>query len=243
MRVNAAVYSQRPGCSVMPAGLRQSGAALGILCSLAVSACSAYDPRYEFQPRPVEVVQSVPGEQDRAASVLVSVVGVRRRDKEQQTPAAVEVRMRVDNETDREVTLDPASLHLYAANLIPFPQPAVPAGALVAPPHGSGDLAAFFPFPDGKVPGPFDLGGLSLRWTLDVGDSAVTGSVTFSRTPDERGYYYEPVGLFGFGWGWPSYYYYGYPYYGYPYGPYRYGGQGRRTFGDRPDSSLRPKTR
>jgi hypothetical protein len=187
-----------------------------------LAGCSAYDSRYEFGPRPLEFGHSLPGMPDRAASVLLSVVGVRKRDAEAQLPASVEIRMRVDNQSSGEVRLDPAGLRLYAANLVPFPAPIAPAGVLVVAGGESGELTAYFPFPDSKVPGGFDLDGLGLRWTLELGSERSTGSVTFVRAErDAYGYDYGPAGVLGFGWGWPP------AYYGRPWG----GGHPDRTLG------------
>ena len=147
----------------------------------------------------------MPGLDDRAASVLVSVVGVRKRDVEQDIPSSVELRLRVDSATENEIRLYPSSVQLFAANLAAFPEPVVPGGELVVPPRGSGTMTAYFPFPDGKVPGPFDLEGVSARWTLDIGGRESTGNATFSRSSYDDGYY--PFG-FGFGFGvsnWSSY--------------------------------------
>jgi hypothetical protein len=160
-------------------------------------ACSAYDARYDFEPRPFELGHVLPGGADRAASVLVSVVGVRKRDPERQLPASVEIRLRVDSQSDDEVRLEPDALQLFAANLEAFPAPLVPDGALVVAGHGSGLLTAYFPFPDDEVPGTYDLGGLGLRWTLTIGGHPSTGNATFALREDQPREYY-PIGFFGF---------------------------------------------
>jgi hypothetical protein len=185
----------------------KSGASAALLAALLalIAGCSAYDSRYEFEPRPLEVGHLVAGREDRAASVLASVVGVHKRDVEQDIPSSVELRLRVDSATDDEIRLGPASVQLFAANLAAFPEPVVPGGELVVPPRGSGTLTAYFPFPDGKVPGPFDLEGVSARWKLDIGGRESTGNATFSRRSHDDGYY--PFG-FGFGFGvsnWSTY--------------------------------------
>jgi hypothetical protein len=167
-----------------------------------VGACSAYDTRYEFEPRPLEVGHVVPDKEDRVASVLVSVIGVRKRDTEQGIPASVELRLRVDSATDDEIRVPPASVQLFAANLEKFPDPVIPGGELVVPARGSGTMTAYFPFPDGKVPGAYDLEGVSVRWTLNVGGHDSTGNATFSRRLRDTGYY--PFGI-GFGFGVSSY--------------------------------------
>ena len=174
--------------------------ALPLLCG-----CSAYDTAYEFEPRPLEFAHVLPGAADRAASVLVTVVGVRKRDADQGIPASVELRLRVDSSTDPEITLDPSAVQLFAANLLEFPPPTSPEGPLAVPARGSGTLTVLFPFPDGKVPGGYDLEGLSARWTLMIADQPSTGNATFTRSSRDGGYY--PVGI-GFGFGISSYDYY-----------------------------------
>jgi hypothetical protein len=176
--------------------------ALVAVALVGVCACSAYDSRYQFDPRPNEIGLTVPGVEDRVASVLVSVLGVHKRDTEHDIPASVELRLRIDSMSDEEIGLDPAGLRLFAANLEEFPRPVVPGGPLAVAPHDSGTMTAYFPFPDGKVPGHYDLSGLSARWTLRIGERASTGNATFTRRTRDTDYY--PVGI-GFGWGWGYY--------------------------------------
>jgi hypothetical protein len=163
-----------------------------------LAACSAYDSRYEFEPRPFEVGHALAGSDDRFASVLVSAVGVHKRDVEHGIPASVELKIRVDSSADEAIRLDPGKIQLFAANLEQFPEPVVPDGPLVVEPNGSGTVTAYFPFPDGKIPGRYDLEGVSARWTLDVGERVSTGNATFTRSSGDDGYY--PVGV-GFGFG------------------------------------------
>ena len=193
-------------------------AVLAVACATALSAgCSAYDTRYEFEPRPLEYGHVLEGTADRAASTLVSVVGVRKRDADEGIVPSVELRLRVDNHTDQEVRLDPATLRLFAANLEPFPPPQGPAEPLVVAPRDTATLTVYFPFPDGRVPGPYDLAGLSARWTLEVGGQPSTGSATFVLHDDERGYY-----PFGFGFGFGTYFWDG-GYYGHGHGHHGHG--------------------
>ena len=67
--------------------------------------CSVYDSRYIFDPAPAEVASSGAGTADeQPARTLVSILGVRRPDKESDLPAGVDAR-------DEEVALVPASRH------------------------------------------------------------------------------------------------------------------------------------
>jgi len=192
-----------------------------------LSACSAYMSGYDFEPRPLEFAHVLPGAEDRAASVLVTVVGVRKRDAEQSIPASVELRIRVDNNSDMEARLEPADVQLFAANLAAFPPPVLPEGSPTVPPHGSSTIALYFPFPDDKVPGGYDLDGLSARWTLFVGDRPSTGNATFTRAYGDHGGY--PVG-FGLGIGFYDFYDDGYYHHGHCCGH----GGGGGGFGHRP---------
>lgn len=152
--------------------------------------CSVYDHRFDYQPGPLDVEAPVPGAADQQpVRVLVSLMGVRRAGSDVEMAATVEVRLRVENFSDTDVLIDPATFALFSADLQQFPAArAVPAEPLQLLPRQSAVITAYFPFPDGKIPGPYDLNGLNVRWTLYVGERPVTSSASFSRLPEA---YYE----------------------------------------------------
>lgn len=158
--------------------------------------CSVYDHRYEYQPGPKDVEAAVPGASDQQpVRVLVSVMGVRRPGSKVEMPASVEVRLRIENFSDSDVLIDPATFALFSSDLQQFPAPhSVPAEPLQLLPRQSAVVTSFFPFPEEKVPGGYDLNGLNVRWTLYIGERPVTSSASFSRLPEA---YYEryPVGI------------------------------------------------
>jgi hypothetical protein len=178
---------------------------LAASCSAGGCAGGPYDPHYLYEPRPAVVHMTVPGS-DAPARVLASVIGIRRPDAAAGEPAAVEVRFRVENESQRELLVDPLDLALVAGNLESFPAPAVePADARPIEGMGSATLEARFPFPGDDYPGPFDLSGLNLSWSLAAGGAVLHGSQTFSRVPEYDFYPYSwyPHTHFGvrFGYG------------------------------------------
>jgi hypothetical protein len=172
------------------------------LASVLLAGCNEYDRRYKFGPKPIEVGHELPGEaQGAVASAMVSVVGLRKRDRQANRPAAMEVRLRVENHGDVEATVAPGALQLFAGNLEPFPEPLVDSdGPVTVRPGGNATITAFFPFPGGKYPGTFDLDGLAVRWTVTVADVPITRTATFTRRRDYDYYptypvYYHPYGI------------------------------------------------
>ena len=165
------------------------GAVLTLLVAAGLAGgCSVYDSRYFFDPAPADVASARPGAEEAPARTLVSVLGVRRPDKESDLPAGVEVRLRVDNTSPYRVLFDSSTLVLFSAGLDRFPDPIRhPADPVDLGPGDSAVVDASFPFPDGRTPSDMDLSGLNVRWTLVIDGQPVTSSTGFSRQP--TGYY------------------------------------------------------
>jgi hypothetical protein len=151
-----------------------------------------YHWAYEYQPRPMAVsVVSPPASEAQPLHVLVTVIGVRT-DSAKEHPATVEVRLQLENATDEAAAIVPGSLELHSANLRPFDAPKLPEPRMLAAAPGQvAPFTVYFPFTGGDVPGGHDLNGLSLRWTVQLGEQTFTRSVTFTRREPPRPYYYR----------------------------------------------------
>jgi hypothetical protein len=158
---------------------------LGLLALLfPVTGCSTYRSGFDFQPRPLESA-ILPREGKGSARALVSVVGIRRRDKDAGRPEEVEVRLLLENRTDADIILELGSLLLVSGNLRPFDDPRIEGrGEGRIAPAASESYRLFFPVPppddEGRQP---DLDGLNLRLTVGFrgGEERVTVGATFSR--------------------------------------------------------------
>lgn len=170
--------------------------------ALLLGACSTYDSRYQFRPRPAEVRFEVPGAEDATVRTLASIIGVRNPDRDAGVPAQVEVRLRLEAPPAHEARLDLRSLRLLTGDLEPLPAPVLePDGTIVAPPGGAATATAYFPFPGDGSPADFDLAGLNLRWTVTIDGAEREGSATFERLRyrDDRSYGRVGIGV-GTGW-------------------------------------------
>jgi hypothetical protein len=173
--------------------------------ALLLCACQTYDSRFAFEPAPHGTTVTRKDNDEAAARVLASVVGVRRADSDTQRPREIETRVRVENVGQEPITFDPQSLVLVTADLVEL-QPTLvePPSIPEIPPGGDATVTAYFPVPGGG--GSYDartLAGLDMRWHLRIGARPVSGNSQFRMRADA---YYA------------SYYYYPYPsYYGYPY--------------------------
>jgi hypothetical protein len=179
---------------------RSAGAAILLVGLAALGGCAGtYDANYVFGPRPAEV--ALAGGDGAAVTggvrVLMTVVGVRRRSTEIEHPASIEVRVRVENDSDEVAWFDPASLRLLAADLEPLP-PAVtiPEIAVDVAPGAAALVDAFFPFPGGAYPGGYDLSGLNARLVIEHAGRSIAGTATFVRRFVVYRYGYGPY------WGW-----------------------------------------
>lgn len=173
--------------------------AMGVL-----SGCHGrYDDRFVYHPRPLTVETLAP-ERAEAGPVrsLVTVVGVRRRDREAELPASVHVRLRLDNTSEAVAEFDPHSIQLFGADVREFPPPILrPEEPLTLEPDDTVTVDAFFPMPGDKIPGEMDLGGLGVRWIVLVDGEEAPGSATFARR-ELPSHYYQPRGpRFHFGVG------------------------------------------
>ena len=185
---------------------RALGVVTGGLALLLLIGCTAYVGAYQYMPRPMlaEVPATQPG-QNPPLTVLASVIGVRRADKDQGIPESVHVRLRVENNGPGMVNFNPASLELTSGALIRFP-PALtrPVQTVAVVPAQAAVFDAYFPFPAGQSYDTTDLGALQLRWQVQIAGQVVGQVVYFHRVSWR---YYDPY--------WDAYYpYYPRPWYG-----------------------------
>ncbi|TAH36788.1 MAG: hypothetical protein EYC70_07295 [Planctomycetota bacterium] len=164
----------------------------------ALPACSVYDSRYRFEPRPLEATATTT---DGAvvARALASVVGVRRADSDAGRPAEVEVRMRVENPGSEPLTFLAGATQLFSGSLQPFGAPRVepPGGDREAPPGDAADATLYFPLPDGMSLRDMDLEGLDLRWGIRRPAGEVVAHASFQRVRHDP--YAHHYGYWGFG--------------------------------------------
>ncbi len=167
---------------VLPRRLSVLRSGVVVAAACAVAGCSAYDSRYVFMPKPAQMHFAASGGPHRSAGALVAVAGVRNADASVGTPAALEVLLLISNDSGQTIYVDPANLRLFAGNLAEFPAPMMqPAGVFAVAAGETAAATAWFPFPDGRVPGGYDLDGLNLRWGIEVGSETVTQGVSFVR--------------------------------------------------------------
>src|SRR6185437_10043822 len=114
-----------------------------------IGGCSTYVSRYDFAPRPAfaEIRSNFPDQPATPVMAVASVIGVRRASSDENLPASVEVRLRVDNNGTKPVTFDPQSMELIDGQLLKFPPPLVrPSQPVVLNPKLSEVVTAYFPF-------------------------------------------------------------------------------------------------
>jgi hypothetical protein len=151
-----------------------------VAAALCAGGCSTYDHRYVYEPSPADVaLGEIP------LHALVTVLGLRRADADEGIPSSIDLRMELENTGSEPVTLHPAALALYAADLTRFADPEVePAGPVEIEPQGTALVEARFAFPGGLEAGDVDLSGLRLRWTVDTTGGTVTAGCGFTQRPN-----------------------------------------------------------
>jgi hypothetical protein len=154
---------------------------LGHPCLLAAAlaaACAApplYDPPLSHLEVPVD-----PGSGQRM-ELLASLRAVPP-DREQNLPAGMEARIRLDNETALPTRIDPREIELFARDLRPFGPPAVaPPNSLDVAPGDSAVVTARFAYPAGEDAHTEGLRAVDLRWTVAQAGRPYASEVTFDR--------------------------------------------------------------
>ena len=192
---------------------------LASILAASLAACASLQP--EFRPTLADL--TVESDEHREVHVLASLASLGA-DAARGTPAGIEARMRLRNESSAPVELEPRALELVSADLKPLGAPRVdPCGGVKLAPGESALLTALFPLPEGESAESSALRALNLRWTLRIGEESVSRSTTFERI--DRARYvaaYPDPWWYSSPWGYP----YAYPYPGwYPYrGWYPYPG-------------------
>lgn len=154
-----------------------------LLLLLVCASCkTSYEGRFRYAPTPHEVLIQPEDADVPVARLMVSMQGVRDPDRDGTRPLAMDVRLRIENESEAEVVLDLEALLLLDASLEAFGEPIVPpdAGEPVAP-GTTHSLELLFPFPDGLTPRDMDLSGLHLSVVLHYGGGEARVSTIFER--------------------------------------------------------------
>lgn len=154
--------------------------ALGI--ALLSSSCTSTYYTHRFLPAPIEAPSAIEGDPSSQARVLLTVVGIRRADKQSGRPVQVEVRMQVENLGSTPARLEVEGLALRDSDLTAFDTavvvPAVPE------PIANGESAVYeiaFPLPAGVAFSDLELRGLHVSWVISFGERRVTTGVSFER--------------------------------------------------------------
>ncbi len=177
-----------------------------VVCALwacAPGGCSTYDANYSFTPGLTEhIIMLEDARPVQTVRTLVSIAGVRRANAKAQEPASVEVRFRIENASDVEAAIDPASLRLVPADLGRLDRAIIAEGGTVAPPRSDAMFVAWFPFPAGSSASDFDLNGLSVSWSILVDCVPRPQSATYTR----RRVIYSSSPAYSFHFGYGRYY-------------------------------------
>lgn len=188
---------------------------LSLLALSLLTGCSTYVDEYEYLPSPV-LAEAPPLAPDQTppASMMASVIGVRRDDPKSGIPASVEVRLRLENSDGKTVAFDPRTLDLINGALWKFPPPIVqPSGPVMVPPEQSVVVSAYFPLPPGQSWDDVYLGSLQLRWRIKVDGRDLGQAAYFHRIARLYFHAEDP--------------FWEYPFYGGPYRPIVIVHQGR----------------
>ncbi len=155
---------------------------------------TTYDPYYVFDPKPAPLqIASAPASESQPVHVLVSVIGVRT-PRAKEHPHSIEAALRIDNRSPQPVRLDAASFELILADLQSV-RPAQPQAVFTAAPGEKTQFTLYFPLPMERKRIAPALMGLTLRWTMRVGDQSLSRSVCLTRRslpPPAMYYPYDP---------------------------------------------------
>lgn len=178
-----------------------------LVCAFIGGGCSTYDRSYAFTPGVIDdKVVLKDAQPNGVVRTLASVGGVRRGDSDEQEPAAIEVRFRIENDSSVEAVIKPGSLRAVPASLELLDPAIIAEGNTVAPPNSSTMFVAWFPFPEGKSASDYDLSGLNVSWTISIAGENTSQSASFTQQRPVYRYYHSYPYSYHYG----SYRYYGY---------------------------------
>lgn len=152
--------------------------------------CSTTYERYTYNPRPASETLETPAMEEGTVTVFASVLGIR---TSKERGSFVDIRMRVDNDSQHQVQLMKEDLKLYSADLSQFHVLYTePSQIAPVPPEESGVFNVGFGFPQSTKPSEVDLTGLSLSWKVKAGDRILRGDTSFERETREEYRNYDP---------------------------------------------------
>lgn len=160
-----------------------------------LAGCSPYLDGYDYVPRPaIADVPPAPPQTYPPATVMASIIGVRRADSNANIPLSVELRMRIRNNGPLTVAFDPASVVLSNGALMQFPPPIIDNPSVVTlAPGQEATVDALFPFPGGHGYSSPAMNSLTVRWTLLINGQQAPQIVYFQRIWNYYGQpYYNP---------------------------------------------------
>lgn len=165
---------------------------LGVALLLSATGCATPVPYARFEPRPADVVVSRSASEGEVARALVSVLGARRVGESDRFE--LQVRIRVESQSDTELEWRADRVRLVTADLRAFGDPRVEPSPV--PPIAPGtvcDLELIFPFPPGVRWRDLDLSSLHLTWALATRTDLYSIGTTFQRAQPVRYYgaYYD----------------------------------------------------
>jgi len=176
---------------------------LGLLLALCQGCATNYG-RYTYKPRPATTRVESPVFEDGSVTLLASVLGIR---TGPERGSFIELRIRANNDSGRNISVVQDGLELYSADLNKFHLLYTePADLARVPAGGAYTFNAAFGFPQGQHGEQTDLSGLSLRWEIEAKGRTVTGTTSFERELREEyrntdRYWHDPY-PFHFSTGW-----------------------------------------
>jgi len=154
--------------------------ALALLAGALLAGCSNPWYIHRFAPNPIEAAAVVEAPGEGEVRTTATFHGFRQPVPSEGQGARAELHLRIENDSDRELWLDPESVALSSvdsltigdvARIEPPPRP-IPRG-------GTADYEVVLPLKYGRTPWDYDLRRMSLTWLVDFGDERIRQRAQF----------------------------------------------------------------